>query len=70
MAKPQLLDRWGRPVDRAAMIEERQATTIGSVRSPVSGYPADGLNPVRLAQILREADQGRLALDRRRAGAQ
>ncbi len=58
MAKPQLLDRWGRPVDRAALIEERQATTIGSVRSPVSGYPADGLNPVRLAQILREADHG------------
>ena len=58
MAKPQLLDRWGRPVDRATLIEESQATTIGSVRSPVSGYPADGLNPVRLAQILREADHG------------
>lgn len=56
--KPQLLDRWGRPVDRAALAEERPATTIGSVRSPVGGYPADGLNPTRLAQILREADHG------------
>ncbi|WP_353429020.1 DUF935 domain-containing protein [Paracoccus denitrificans] len=56
--RPQLLDRWGRPVDRSALVEERTATTIGSVRSPVSGYPADGLNPIRLAQILREADHG------------
>lgn len=56
--KPQLLDRWGRPVDRTTLTEDRPATTIGSVRSPVGGYPADGLNPIRLAQILREADHG------------
>lgn len=58
MAKSQLLDRWGNPVDRTALVEEKLATTIGSVRSPVSGYPGDGLNPVLLAQILREADHG------------
>ncbi|MDG4870187.1 hypothetical protein P8631_19525, partial [Guyparkeria sp. 1SP6A2] len=58
MAKPQLLDRWGNPVDRVALTRETPATTIGSVRSPVSGYPADGLNPLALAQILREADHG------------
>lgn len=58
MAKPQLLDRWGNPVDRAALTRETPATTIGGVRSPVSGYPADGLNPLTLAQILREADHG------------
>lgn len=56
--RPQLLDRWGNPVDRTALTGEKTATTIGSVRSPVSGYPADGLNPIRLAQILREADHG------------
>lgn len=58
MAKAQLLDRWGHPVDQSALAREQPATTIGSVRAPVSGYPADGLNPIRLAQILREADHG------------
>lgn len=58
MAKPQLLDRWGRPVDRKALTNVAPTATVGSVRSPISGYPADGLNPVRLAQILREADHG------------
>lgn len=56
--KPQLLDRWGNPVNRANLTDDRPATTIGSVRSPVTGYPADGLNPISLAQILREADHG------------
>lgn len=48
----------GRPVERASLTEEIAAPTFGSVRSPVSGYPADGLNPLRLAQILRGADHG------------
>ena len=54
----QLFDRWGNPVSRQHLTEDLAATTIGSVRSPVGGYPADGLNPIRLAQILREADHG------------
>lgn len=56
--KPQLLDRFGRPVRRAELRQEVAAPTFGGVRSPLSGYPADGLTPVRLAQILREADAG------------
>jgi len=48
----------GRPVERTSLTEEIAAPTFGSVRSPVSGYPADGLNPLRLAQILRSADHG------------
>ncbi|WP_126975045.1 DUF935 domain-containing protein [Frigidibacter oleivorans] len=55
---PVLLDRWGRPIQRAILTEEIAAATIGGVRSPISGYPADGLDPTRLATILREADQG------------
>ncbi|MBC7576130.1 MAG: DUF935 domain-containing protein, partial [Tardiphaga sp.] len=31
---------------------------LSGIRSPFSGYPADGLNPRRLARILREADAG------------
>ena len=56
--KPQILDRWGRPIQRQALREEISAPTVGGVRSPTTGYPGDGLNPVRLASILRAADQG------------
>lgn len=55
---PQILDRWGNPVRRAKLTSEVAAPTLGGVRSPLSGYPGDGLNPLRLAQILRDADQG------------
>lgn len=55
---PQLLDRWGKPVKRSVLTTEVAAATIGGVRSPISGTPADGLDPQRLAQILRAADQG------------
>ncbi|RWR26798.1 DUF935 domain-containing protein [Sinirhodobacter populi] len=55
---PQLLDRWGNPVRRQALTREIAAPTLGGVRSPLSGYPGDGLNPMRLASILRSADQG------------
>lgn len=56
--KPKLLDRWGNPVRRVSLKAEVSAPTIGGVRSPISGYPADGLNPLRLASILRQADAG------------
>jgi phage gp29-like protein len=55
---PQLLDRFGRPVERGLLGAEMAVPRIGSVRSPLTGYPADGLDPQRLASILREADQG------------
>lgn len=56
--RPQLLDRWGNPVRRADLARREEVATVGSVRSPISGYPADGLDPVRLASILRDADAG------------
>ena len=58
MRSPVLLDAYGRPFARQALTEEVAAPTVGGVRSPISGYPGDGLNPVRLANILREADVG------------
>lgn len=58
MKRPQVLDHLGRPIVRSVLTKEVSAATIGGVRSPVSGYPADGLDPVRLAGILRSADQG------------
>ncbi|MBL4751467.1 MAG: DUF935 domain-containing protein [Amylibacter sp.] len=56
--KPVLIDRYGRALKRSDLRREVSAPTFGGVRSPISGYPADGLTPLRLAQILREADQG------------
>ena len=53
-----ITDQWGRPIEKKVLTEEVAAPTITGVRSPITGYPGDGLNPVRLASILREADQG------------
>lgn len=54
----QLLDQWGRPLDRKVLTQEVAAPTLGGVRTPMAGYPADGLDPRRLADIMRGADQG------------
>ena len=56
--KPVLLDYLGRPVRRTELKTEVAASTIGGVRSPISGYPGDGLTPDRLGHILRAADRG------------
>ena len=58
MKQPLLVDAYGRPLERSTLTEEVMAATLGGVRSPISGYPGDGLNPMRLASILREADRG------------
>lgn len=60
---PTLVDQYGRPIERpklqkAVLTKEVAAPTLAGVRTPQTGYPADGLNPTRLAAILREADQG------------
>ncbi|MBN9078203.1 MAG: hypothetical protein BGN87_06295 [Rhizobiales bacterium 65-79] len=53
-----LTDQYGRPIEKKTLTTEVAGPTLSGVRSPMTGYPGDGLNPVRLAQILREADQG------------
>ncbi len=58
MRTPVLLDHRGRPIERKALTQEVAAATVSGVRTPLTSYPGDGLNPVRLANILREADQG------------
>lgn len=58
MKSPVLLDRWGNPAKRTDLTREVAGPTITGIRSPLTGYPADGLTPVRLASILREADAG------------
>lgn len=53
-----LLDQYGQPLRRELLTQAVAGPSITGVRSPLAGYPADGLTPVRLADILREADQG------------
>lgn len=53
-----LTDQWGRKIERKVLTEEIAAATITGVRSPITSYPGDGLDPVRLANILKDADQG------------
>ncbi|MBW4984749.1 DUF935 domain-containing protein [Mameliella sp. CS4] len=54
----QLVDQWGRPVRRRELTREVAGPSLTGVRSPLTGYPGDGLDPRRLANILREADEG------------
>lgn len=58
MATPQLVDQYNRPLRRELLEQEVAGPTITGVRSPIADYPADGMNPTRLANLLREADQG------------
>ncbi len=53
-----LLDHRGNPIRTEVLKREVAGPVLAGVRSPVAGYPADGMNPTRLAQILRGADQG------------
>lgn len=53
-----LVDQHGRPIRKEVLTTEVAAPALMGLRSPISGYPADGLNPIRLAEILRGADMG------------
>lgn len=53
-----LVDQYGNPLRRELLTRDVGGPTLAGVRSPIAGYPADGMTPVRLAQIMREADQG------------
>lgn len=56
--KSKVLGPNGQPVDVGVLKEEIAAAQVGTVRSPISAYPADGLDPISLANILRQADHG------------
>lgn len=53
-----LVDQYGRRLQRELLTQEIAGPTLSGVRSPFAGYPADGMTPLRLAEILRDADQG------------
>ena len=56
-----LLDQYGNPiakVDRGTLREARAAPTLAGVRSPFAPMIIDGLTPLRLARVMRQADLG------------
>lgn len=56
-----LLDQHGNPIPAGAirrLAEEQARGTLAGVRPAISGHPADGLTPKRLAAIHRAAAQG------------
>lgn len=53
-----LVDARGRPIEKPVLREEMGGPTMSGVRSPITTYPGDGLDPLKLGQILRDADQG------------
>ncbi|MDZ7894996.1 MAG: DUF935 domain-containing protein [Sphingobium sp.] len=53
-----LVDHRGQPLRREVLTREVAGPSLTGVRSPIAGYPGDGLNPVSLANILRAADMG------------
>lgn len=53
-----LVDQWGQPLRREVMTREIGGAGIAGVRSPIAGYPTDGMTPARLANLLRAAAQG------------
>ncbi len=59
----QILGPDGQPVvaqvlQKETLNQEIAAASMQGVRSPISGSPADGLDPYQLGAIMREADQG------------
>lgn len=57
-APPALVDLYGRPLIREALTREIAAPSRASVRTIQSGHPAQGLDPGKLASILRAAEDG------------
>lgn len=51
-------DQDGKVVSVAELTEEVAGAQVGGVRQWISGHPADGMTPLKLASILRAADQG------------
>jgi phage gp29-like protein len=51
-------DQDGKVVSVAELTEDVAGAQVGGVRQWISGHPADGMTPIKLASILRAADQG------------
>lgn len=55
---PPLLDHLGRPIAPRQLQREIAGPSITGIRQILSGHPASGITPERLASLLREAEDG------------
>ncbi|MCM0757358.1 DUF935 domain-containing protein [Sporomusa sphaeroides DSM 2875] len=53
-----ILDQYGNPIQPGTARPDLREVAAVSIRDRYSSYPSNGLNPQRLARILREADDG------------
>lgn len=53
-----ILDQYGNPIKKEDLLEEEARPSVTGVRQIISSYQTGGLNPKRLANILRQADEG------------
>jgi len=53
-----LYDYLGRPVELDRLKDEEAGPTVTGLRQVLSGHPAQGLTPVRLARLLRASEEG------------
>lgn len=53
-----LLNQYGQPLRRELLVKEMASPLMSGVRNIQSGHPAQGLTPVRLARLLRAAEDG------------
>lgn len=58
MAESSILDAYGRPMKQVVLKDEIAGPTMSGVRSIISGHPAQGVTPGRMAQLLLEAEEG------------
>ncbi|WP_018701410.1 DUF935 domain-containing protein [Amorphus coralli] len=54
----QLLDQYGQPIKKRELGKPVAGPTLGGVRPVISGHPAEGLTPRRLARIHKAAAEG------------
>lgn len=53
-----LVNQYGQPLRRELLAKEMASPLMSGVRNIQSGHPAQGLTPVRLARLLRSAEDG------------
>lgn len=53
-----LLDQFGNPIKREELTTEEATPSMSGVRQIMASYQTGGLNPLRLANIIRQADEG------------
>lgn len=57
-SSPKIIDQWGNPISRQQLTEEFAPPSVTSMRSVWSDTILSGLNPIGMAEVLRQAARG------------